>query len=171
MSSSRPEAAVRLCFVTVNHTFSTPRGAAVKEVQNIVYRDPPPASGKPPPPPPPAPKAQHSQAMTADAVLLFRYSAVTFNGHRIHYDRPYVTGVEGYPGLIVHGPLQAALLLEYAIQLRGGTPPKSFMHRGVNPLFDGDFAVNAQPNANGFELWTTNPAGAACMKAGACLVS
>ena len=83
--------------------------------------------------------------MTADPVLLFRYSALTFNGHRIHYDRPYVTGVEGYPGLIVHGPLQAALLLEYAIQLRGGTPPKSFMHRGVNPLFDGDFAVNAQP--------------------------
>jgi 3-methylfumaryl-CoA hydratase len=156
-----------LCFVTVHHTFSTPRGAAVREVQNIVYRDPPPAGGKAPPPPPPAPKAQHSKAMTADAVLLFRYSAVTFNGHRIHYDRPYVTGVEGYPGLIVHGPLQAALLLEYAIHLRGGALPKSFMHRGVNPLFDGDFAVNAQVNADGFELWTTNPAGAACMKAGA----
>ena len=71
-------------------------------------------------------------------MTLFRYSALTFNGHRIHYDRPYVTGVEGYPGLIVHGPLQAALLLEYAIQLRGGKPPKRFMHRGVNPLFDGD---------------------------------
>jgi len=156
-----------LCFVTVNHTYSTPRGVAIKEVQNIVYRDPPPANGKAPPPPPPAPKAQHSMAMNADPVTLFRYSALTFNGHRIHYDRPYVTGVEGYPGLVVHGPLQAALLFEYAIQLRGGVPPKRFMHRGVNPLFDGDFAVNAQPTADGFELWTTNPAGAACMKAGA----
>ena len=156
-----------LCFVTVNHTFSTPRGAAVRETQNIVYRDPPPANGKPPPPPPPAPQAQHSQAMTADAVLLSRYSAVTFNGAPTSLRPASRDRCRGLPGLIVHGPLQAALLLEYAIQLRGGTPPKSFMHRGVNPLFDGDFAVNAQPNANGFELWTTNPAGAACMKAGA----
>jgi 3-methylfumaryl-CoA hydratase len=158
-----------LCFVTVHHVYSTPRGPAVTETQNLVYRDPAPASAnaKAPPPPAPAPKAAHSKAMTADPVMLFRYSALTFNGHRIHYDRPYTTGVEGYPGLVVHGPLQAALLLEYAIQLRGGQPPKRFIHRGVNPLFDGDFAVNAQPTANGFELWTTNPAGAACMKAGA----
>ena len=148
-----------LCFVTVNHSYSTPRGVAIREAQNIVYRDRrrPTASARQAPPP--APKAQHSKAMMADPVMLFRYSALTFNGHRIHYDRPYVTGVEGYPGLIVHGPLQAALLLEYAIQLRGGKPPKSFSHRGVNPLFDGDFAVNAQPTADGFELWTTNPAG------------
>ena len=150
--------------VTVNHTYATPRGIAIKEVQNIVYRDPPPADGKAAAPPPPATKAQHSRALTAHPVMLFRYSALTFNGHRIHYDRPYVTGVEGYPGLIVHGPLQAALLIEYAIELRGGEPPKNFMHRGVNPLFDGGFAVNAQPIANGFDLWTTNPAGAACMQ-------
>jgi 3-methylfumaryl-CoA hydratase len=156
-----------LCFVTVDHTYSTPRGTAITEVQNIVYRDPPPPSAKAPPPPAPAPKAPHSKPLVADPVTLFRYSALTFNGHRIHYDRPYVTGVEGYPGLIVHGPLQAALLVEYAIELRGGQPPKKFMHRGVNPLFDGELAVNAQPTADGFELWTTNPAGAACMKAGA----
>jgi 3-methylfumaryl-CoA hydratase len=156
-----------LCFVTVDHTYSTARGAAIKETQNIVYRDPPPANAKTPPPPPPAPQAKHSKPLVADPVTLFRYSALTFNGHRIHYDRPYVTGVEGYPGLVVHGPLQAALLVEYAIELRGGQAPKRFMHRGVNPLFDGELAVNAQPTADGFELWTTNPAGAACMKAGA----
>ncbi|MDQ8732781.1 MaoC family dehydratase N-terminal domain-containing protein [Bradyrhizobium sp. LHD-71] len=156
-----------LCFVTVDHTYATPRGVALTETQNIVYRDPPPADGKPPSPPPTAPKAPHSKPLTADPVLLFRYSALTFNGHRIHYDRPYVTGVEGYPGLVVHGPLQAALLLEYAIELRGGVPPKSFIHRGVNPLFDGPLTLNAQPTADGFELWTANPAGAACMKAGA----
>jgi 3-methylfumaryl-CoA hydratase len=156
-----------LCFVTVDHTYSTPRGTAIKEVQNIVYRDPPPANAKAPPPPAPAPKAKHSKPLVANPVTLFRYSALTFNGHRIHYDRPYVMNEEGYPGLVVHGPLQAALLLEYAIELRGGKPPKTFMHRGVNPLFDGELAVNAQPTADGFELWTTNPAGAACMKAGA----
>lgn len=156
-----------LCFVTVDHIFSTPRGEAIHERQNIVYRDVPPvdANSAPPVAPAPAPKAQHSEVMTADPVLLFRYSALTFNGHRIHYDRPYVTGVEGYPGLIVHGPLQAALLQEYAIKLRGGATPKTFTHRGVNPLFDGALAVNAQPTSDGFELWTTNPAGVACMKA------
>ena len=99
-----------LCFVTVHHTYASPRGVAIKEVQNIVYRDPPPADGKAPPPPPPAPKAQHSRALTADPVMLFRYSALTFNGHRIHYDRRYVTEVEGYPGLIVHGPLILSLI-------------------------------------------------------------
>jgi 3-methylfumaryl-CoA hydratase len=155
-----------LCFVTVHHTYTTPRGVALREVQNIVYRDPPPTDGKAPPLPALAPKAQHSKAMTADPVMLFRYSALTSNGHRIHYDHPYATGVEGYPGLVVHGPLQAALLLEYAIELRGGTPPKRFVHRGVNPMFTGDFAVNAEPSADGFELWTTNPAGVACMKVG-----
>ena len=100
-------------------------------------------------------------------MLLFRYSALTFNGHRIHYDRPYVTGVEGYPGLIVHGPLQASLLLEYAIALRGKLP-KSFTHRGVSPLFDdGEFTVNAKDAGGGLELWTANSAGAPTMKASA----
>ena len=66
----------------------------------------------------------------ADPVLLFRYSALTFNGHRIHYDRDYVTKVEGYPGLIFHGPMQAALIVEFAAKLHGGTAPKKFSYRG-----------------------------------------
>ena len=80
----------------------------------------------------------------ADPVLLFRYSALTFNGHRIHYDRDYVTKVEGYPGLIFHGPMQAAFLVEFAAKLHGGAAPKKFSYRGLQPLFEGsEFSVNA----------------------------
>ena len=77
----------------------------------------PAASAKAPPPPP---VAKHRETHVSDPVLLFRYSALTFNGHRIHYDRDYVTKVEGYPGLIFHGPLQAALIVEFAAKLHGG---------------------------------------------------
>ena len=99
-----------LCFVSVEHLITTPRGTAIRERQDIVYREcrraQPAAPAKAPPPPP---VAKHRESHMADPVLLFRYSALTFNGHRIHYDRDYVTRVEGYPGLVFHGPLQAAL--------------------------------------------------------------
>ena len=98
----------------------------------------------------------------ADEVLLFRYSALTFNGHRIHYDRDYVTKVEGYPGLIFHGPMQAAFLVEFAAKLHGGAAPKKFVYRGVQPLFAGaEFSVNANDSDAGMELWTANSQGAA----------
>jgi 3-methylfumaryl-CoA hydratase len=101
----------------------------------------------------------------ADAVLLFRYSALTFNGHRIHYDRDYVTRVEGYPGLIFHGPMQAALLVEFAAKLHGGKAPGKFSYRGVQPLFEGsEFSVNANDAGAGLELWTANSAGQPTMK-------
>ena len=96
-----------LCFVSVDHLVTTPRGTALRERQDIVYRDmsTTPGPAKPAAPPP---AAKHRETHMADPVLLFRYSALTFNGHRIHYDRDDVTTVEGYPGLIVHGPMQAA---------------------------------------------------------------
>ena len=101
----------------------------------------------------------------ADPVLLFRYSALTFNGHRIHYDRDYVTKVEGYPGLIFHGPLQATFIIEFAAKLHGGKPPKRFVYRGLQPLFEGsEFSVNANDNEGGMELWTANSAGQPTMK-------
>ena len=101
----------------------------------------------------------------ADEVLLFRYSALTFNGHRIHYDRDYVTKVEGYPGLIFHGPMQAAFLVEFAAKLHGGSAPNKFAYRGVQPLFaPGDFSVNANETAAGMELWTANTDGVPTMK-------
>jgi len=97
-------------------------------------------------------------------VLLFRYSALTFNGHRIHYDRDYVTRVEGYPGLIFHGPMQAAFLVEFAAKLRGAAP-KKFSYRGMQPLFEGsEFSINANDTEAGMELWTANSAGQPTMK-------
>jgi len=104
----------------------------------------------------------------ADPVLLFRYSALTFNGHRIHYDRDYVTKVEGYPGLIFHGPLQAAFIVELAARLHGGAAPKKFSYRGLQPLFEGsEFSINANKTDGGMELWTANSAGQPTMKGSA----
>jgi 3-methylfumaryl-CoA hydratase len=101
-----------LVFVTVRHDYSLASGLAITEEHDIVYRDNP-QPGQPAPKPTPAPTdSQFSREIVPDPVLLFRYSALTFNGHRIHYDRSYVTEVEGYPGLIVHGPLIATLLLD-----------------------------------------------------------
>ena len=153
-----------LCFVSVEHVVTTPRSIAIRERQDIVYRDMSGAAAAPKAPPPP-PSAKHREAHMADPVLLFRYSALTFNGHRIHYDRDYVTKVEGYPGLIFHGPLQAAFIVELAAKLHGGTPPKKFSYRGVQPLFEGsEFSVNANDNASGVELWTANSEGQPTMK-------
>jgi 3-methylfumaryl-CoA hydratase len=153
-----------LCFVAVEHVIRTSRGTAIRERQDIVYRDVTGnASPSRPAAPPPAP--QHRETHFADPVLLFRYSALTFNGHRIHYDRDYVTKVEGYPGLIFHGPMQAALMVEFAAHLEGARP-KKFSYRGVQPLFDGaEFSINANQTVGGMELWTANAAGQPTMKA------
>jgi 3-methylfumaryl-CoA hydratase len=146
----------QLCFVSVEHVMTTPRGLAIRERQDIVYREMGGTPAAPVKAPPPPPTAQHRELHVSDPVLLFRYSALTFNGHRIHYDRDYVTKVEGYPGLIFHGPLQAALLVEFAAKLKGKAPAK-FTYRGVQPLFEGtEFSVNANPSGNGLELWTAN---------------
>ena len=153
-----------LCFVSVEHLVTTPRGTAIRERQDIVYRgiSATSASAKPAVPPP---AAQHRESHVADPVLLFRYSALTFNGHRIHYDRDYVTRVEGYPGLIFHGPMQAAFLVELAAKLHRGAAPKKFSYRGVQPLFEGsEFSVNASDTDAGMELWTANSAGQPTMK-------
>jgi 3-methylfumaryl-CoA hydratase len=155
-----------LCFVSVAHEVTTPRGAAIRERQDIVYRDvsttPQAAPAKAPPPPP---VAQHRETHVSDPVLLFRYSALTFNGHRIHYDRDYVTKVEGYPGLIFHGPLQATFIVELAAKLHGGQPPKKLSYRGLQPLFEGgQFSINANTTDDGMELWIANAAGQPTMK-------
>jgi 3-methylfumaryl-CoA hydratase len=155
-----------LCFVSVEHEITTPRGTAIRERQDIVYRDISTAQpSAPAKPAAAAPSAQHSESHMADPVLLFRYSALTFNGHRIHYDRDYVTRVEGYPGLIFHGPLQAAFIVELAAKLHAGTAPKKFSYRGLQPLFEGsEFSVNANETATGMELWTANSEGQPTMK-------
>jgi 3-methylfumaryl-CoA hydratase len=155
-----------LCFVSVDHLITTTRGTAIRERQDIVYRGlssaQPAARAKPAAA---APSAQHRESHMADPVLLFRYSALTFNGHRIHYDRDYVTKVEGYPGLVFHGPMQAAFLVEFAAKLHGGAAPKKFSYRGVQPLFEGsEFSVNANDIEGGLEVWTANSTGQPTMK-------
>ncbi len=117
--------------------------------------------------PAPAAQAQWSRTITPDPVLLFRYSALTFIGHRIHYDYPYATAVEGYPGLVVHGPLQATMLLDL---LRCELPqcvPKRFVFRAVSPLFcTGAFRVCGVPSGEGqYSLWIEDQHGRVTMQA------
>ncbi|MFN3527232.1 MAG: protein dehydratase, partial [Paracoccus sp. (in: a-proteobacteria)] len=100
-----------------------------------------------------------------DATLLFRYSALTFNGHRIHYDLPYVTTEEGYPGLVVHGPLQATLLAQLAQDLRGRVPAE-FRFRSLSPLFHtDDMVLNATDDGDAMSLWTARDSGPVAMEA------
>ncbi|MCA1660980.1 MAG: MaoC family dehydratase N-terminal domain-containing protein [Novosphingobium sp.] len=131
-----------LVFVEVAHETHGPNGLAVREVQSLVYRDPPPAGSVSPPPLgaerfDPAGWDAH-RAIVPDEALLFRFSALTFNSHRIHYDRPYARGVEGYRGLVVHGPLTATLLLDLARRELGDNALRSFAFRGVSPAIGGE---------------------------------
>ena len=107
-----------------------------------------------------------TREVEASPVLLFRYSALTFNGHRIHYDRRYCQEVEFYPGLVVHGPLQATLLLNLATDMQNAPPPALFQFRGVQPLFDGaTFSVNGRRSDQQIELWTADHVGRTTMTA------
>lgn len=129
----------RLLFVTVAHEIVADGEPAISERQAIVYREAAPAGGPPPPAPPPVEDREWdwTRSITPTEPLLFRYSALTFNSHRIHYDYPYVTLVEGYPGLIVQGPLMASLLLDLADRQLGPNALASFAFRGVSPAFAG----------------------------------
>ncbi|MEM7693887.1 MAG: MaoC family dehydratase N-terminal domain-containing protein [Pseudomonadota bacterium] len=150
-----------LIFVTVAHAFSADDRLCVEERQDIVYRG---AAGATPPPAKSAPVGEERRiAMTP--TLLFRYSALTFNGHRIHYDAPYATAVEGYGGLVVHGPLQATLLGHWAADLLGQTP-KTLTFRGVSPVFaPGDLILAASRHDDGITLATHGPDGRLAMTA------
>ena len=155
-----------LCFVLVRHEIAGDHGVALAEEHDIVYREAA-TPGEPPPPVRQAPdQAAWEREITPDDVLLFRYSALTFNGHRIHYDRRYVTEVEGYPGLIVHGPLIATLLVDL-LRRNTGLPLRSFHFRAVSPLFDvKPFKVCGQPGANGtVALWACGMDGTLAMEA------
>ena len=161
-----------LLFVLVRHEVHNTSGLALSEEHDIVYRANP-LPGDPVPPPQAAPGgAAWSETVTPDDVLLFRYSALTFNGHRIHYDRRYVTEVEGYPGLIVHGPLIATLLMELLRKRMPGVQVKSFSFRAVRPVFDiAPFQVHGLPSPDGsaVQLWTEDHEGWLTMQATAAL--
>jgi len=158
-----------LAFCTVRHTVSGPAGVAVEEEQNLVYRDAPKPGDAAPPEPPPG-GAEFWRRIAPDAVLLFRFSALTFNGHRIHYDQPYVTGAEGYPGLIVHGPLLAILLLELVRRERPKARLAEFAYRGFRPVFcAGEFRIAGKAAGDGLLLWAEDQDGALAMRAEATL--
>lgn len=159
-----------LLFVLVEHCFSNQDGLALTEEHDIVYR----AAARPgdpvPPPqqPPLAGQAAWSRSIVPDDVLLFRYSALTFNGHRIHYDRRYVTQVEGYPGLIVHGPLIATLLLDLLRRQVQGARVVAFDFKALRPTFDlHPFSVHGKPREDGrtIDLWAQDHEGLLTMHA------
>ncbi len=161
-----------LLFVLVSHELHNAQGLALREEHDIVYRANPQPGDAVPPPQAAEKDAAWTLEVVPDDVLLFRYSALTFNGHRIHYDRRYVTEVEGYPGLIVHGPLIATLLLDL---LRKNLPQARVSHfefRAVRPVFDIEpFRLHGKPAADGktVQLWTEDHEGWLTMQATATL--
>ena len=156
-----------LVFVVVRHEISGLEGLAVVEEQDLVYR----GHSESAPAPPAAPSAHSCErTICADDILLFRYSALTFNGHRIHYDRRYAVEAEGYPGLVVHGPLIAMLLLDLLRRNLPGAKVSHFSFRAVSPLFDtAPFSVCGQPEGDRVRLWAKNEAGGLAMDASAVL--
>lgn len=161
-----------LVFVRVVHEIRAGDAVAISEEQDIVYRDAPqpglvtastPAPGE----------ALWQREVVPDPVLLFRYSALTFNAHRIHYDRPYATQVEHYPGLVVHGPLIATLLLDLVRRSVPGATVRRFSFRAVSPLFDlARFFVCGRPDASdprSLQLWAQDDAGMLALEAHALL--
>ena len=154
-----------LVFVTVRHEYEGSAGLAIIDEQDIVFRDAQP-SGAPSTPPPPRAREDHEwqRRIVPEPVMLFRYSALTFNSHRIHYDYPYVTGEEGYPGLVVHGPLIATLLLDLLRRELPGEAVKSFSFRAVSPLYSGrGFDVRGSRKASEIDLWAVNSEGGLAM--------
>jgi 3-methylfumaryl-CoA hydratase len=151
-----------LVFVVVRHEVSNARGLALTDEHDIVYR-----AAAQPGDVPPTPIAARTDALwrrevLGDPVLLFRYSALTFNGHRIHYDRSYVTEVEGYPGLIVHGPLIATLLVDLVRRHQPEAMVRQFHFKAVRPTFDlHPFHVNARPTADPriIDVWASDHEG------------
>jgi len=144
-----------LVFVTVEHKLSGEHGTALIEEQDIVFREAAaPGSIAGSAGQAPAPSPTWRREVFPDAVLLFRYSALTMNGHRIHYDRPYAMEAEAYPGLVVHGPLQATLLADLAVR-NLKAPVTGFDFRGLSPAFDGTpLQVCGEPTGAGADLWT-----------------
>lgn len=145
----------RLVFVTVEHRLSGPDGLAIVEEQDLVYREPAAAGSiTGPTGDGPAPNAPWCEALDPDTVLLFRYSALTMNGHRIHYDLPYARDEEAYPALVVHGPLQASLLIDLAAR-KLDRPIAKFAFRGQQPAFAGaPLFVCGETSEDGASVWT-----------------
>ncbi|MFO1153703.1 MAG: MaoC family dehydratase N-terminal domain-containing protein [Rhodospirillales bacterium] len=159
--SSKTGRSGRLVFVTVRHEIAGPSGLAIVDEHDIVYREDKGAgaadrAGEPAPA-----VGSWSERIEADPTMLFRYSALTFNGHRIHYDRTYATGTEGYGGLVVHGPLLATLMAGLAQRSRPQHTLSAFQFRGHRPIIDtAPFTVSAAPQGeNALDVWVADAEG------------
>lgn len=154
----------QLCFVSVAHEIRVAGEQRLSETQTLVYREASPSSGAAQSKAQPAPAdADFSRSYQPDPIMLFRYSALTFNGHRIHYDIDYCRKVEGYPGLIIHGPLTATLLLDLFQQQYPRQVISQFDYRGLSPLFSPNpFAVHGKANGT---AWASDHEGGLAMSA------
>jgi len=162
----------RLVFVTVQHSIEVGGELRLEEEHDIVYRDAPLADPRPQQPQLAPQGERWSRIIEADPVMLFRYSALTFNSHRIHYDYPYATQVEAYPGLVVHGPLIATLLVDLVRRERPDATLQSFAFKALRPTFSGQaFTVCGAPAADGksIDLWAKDHDGYLTMRATAAI--
>jgi 3-methylfumaryl-CoA hydratase len=154
-----------LTFVTVEHRYEDSKGLAIEERQDLVYRAPPQAASNTITlHAPPAREADWELAVTPDPVMLFRYSALTYNAHRIHYDRDFCLKHEGYPGLVVHGPLIATLLVDLFLRHNPGASVSELSYRALTPLFDtAPFTLKGKASEQGADLWALSPEGQVAM--------
>jgi 3-methylfumaryl-CoA hydratase len=151
--SAKAGATGDMVFVTVSHEIFADGVAAISEEQDIVFRDMPKSAA--PPAKPETRVSQHTRRVVPDTALLFRFSALTFNAHRIHYDRDYAVNVEAYPGLVVQGPFTAILLMDHYLRQNPRARISQFRFRAQRPLFDiAPFDLCMAGN----ELWTLNEA-------------
>lgn len=154
-----------LAFVAVEHDYQVDSRTLIKERHDIVYREGDVGGAATAPRPESAGRSDVDWTVDATSVLLFRYSALTFNGHRIHYDEPYARTVEKYAGLVIHGPLQATLLLNIAAAATGRRPAR-FAYRGVQPMIaPQSMHVRARIDGAAVHCWTENPEGRVGMTA------
>ncbi len=158
----------KLVFVRLHHELEDTEGPLISEEQDVVYREAAAtAYGSAKGPSAPT-EFTWKREVAPDPVLLFRYSAATFNGHRIHYDRTYARDQDGYPALVVHGPLTATLLIDLLRRCVPNESIVSFSFKAVNPLFGGvPFCICAarSPGSAAVKLWAANSDGVLCMDA------
>jgi 3-methylfumaryl-CoA hydratase len=155
-----------LVFVKVRHVITATSGIALEEEQDLVYRDAPRPDEPRRSTTAPRQTADWTESFNPDSMTLFMFSALTLNGHRIHYDQPYATQVEGYPALVVHGPLIALLLLDSAVR-RTGRTPATYSYRALGPLYNEEtFTIAGRaPGEDVAEMWALDGNGMLAMRA------
>lgn len=155
-----------LVFLKIENIYRVDGEQALSEMQTLVYRDDPRPDEAPPPPKPVPQAAAWSETVETDTALLFRYSAVTFNAHRIHYDAPYARDVEGYPNVVVHGQLTATMLFAALSRHVPGQRLGTFGFRAMKPIFVGErIFLEGAPSGNGYDLWARDANGHLCLSA------